>query len=194
MKMQWKCPDCGTVLQKPDYWNDLQKEAIYGTVRCGGCNATYSAGDIAMGRFDVGRTIGSFDHIYSYANFWQRCLAWIIDQAIIIIVIVILGKSMARSSAGVEAETLQALALIISWLYYAIQESSKQQATFGKRIVSIKVTGLEGQKISFGKATGRFFAKLLSSLIFGLGFLMALWSEKKQTLHDQLADTLVILK
>lgn len=194
MNMQWKCPDCGMILQKPDYWKDLHKEAIYGMVRCGGCNATHNAGDIAIGKFDVGNRIISFDHTYNYAIFWQRLLAYIIDQAIIIIVIVILGKSMASSSAGIEAETLQALALIISWLYYAVQESSKQQATFGKRIFSIKVTGLEGQKISFGKATGRFFGKILSSLIFGIGFLMAIWTEKKQALHDQLADTLVIQK
>ena len=53
MKMQWKCPVCGTILQKPDYWQDMNKNAIYGSVRCGNCNATLNAKDIASGKYDT---------------------------------------------------------------------------------------------------------------------------------------------
>ncbi|MFL5787148.1 MAG: RDD family protein, partial [Flavisolibacter sp.] len=82
--------------------------------------------------------------------------------------------------------------LIISWLYYAIQESGASQATFGKKSVGIKVTNIEGQPITFGQATGRYFGKIISLLTLFIGYLMMLWDEKKQTLHDKMASTLVV--
>ena len=78
-----------------------------------------------------------------------------------------------------------------SWLYCALMESSSYQATLGKMIFGMKVTDLCGNRISFARATGRHFAKILSGLILCIGFIMVGLSERKQGLHDLLAGTLV---
>jgi uncharacterized RDD family membrane protein YckC len=84
------------------------------------------------------------------------------------------------------------LSIIINWLYYALMESSSRQATIGKSILNLKVTDLLGNRISFGKATGRYFAKILSGLVFGIGYIIMVFSPRKQTLHDMLSGCIVI--
>jgi len=86
------------------------------------------------------------------------------------------------------------LNLLIWWLYYAIMESSSLQATLGKLAVGSIVTDLDGDRISFFRATGRHFGKLISALILLLGYLMAGFTERKQALHDLMASCLVIQK
>jgi uncharacterized RDD family membrane protein YckC len=71
-------------------------------------------------------------------------------------------------------------------------ESSPKQGTLGKMALGIVVTDMDSRRISFGRATGRYFAKILSGLILGIGFLMVAFTEKKQGLHDILAGTLVV--
>jgi uncharacterized RDD family membrane protein YckC len=72
-------------------------------------------------------------------------------------------------------------------------ESSAREATFGKAAMSLRVTGLTGQHLTFGHATGRYFAKIISGLIpLGIGYFMAGFTEKKQALHDMIAGTLVL--
>jgi uncharacterized RDD family membrane protein YckC len=83
---------------------------------------------------------------------------------------------------------------VLNWLYYALLESSAWQATLGKKALGLEVTDMEGRRISFGRATGRFFAKIISALILWIGFIMAGFTEKKQALHDMIAGTLVIRK
>jgi len=78
------------------------------------------------------------------------------------------------------------------WIYEAWMMSSEWQATVGKRALGIKVTGLDGGRISFARATGRHFAKYISiCLLFG-GYIMAAFTAKKQALHDMIAETLVV--
>ena len=81
---------------------------------------------------------------------------------------------------------------VAQWLYFALMESSSKQATLGKMALGIRVTDVNGNRIGFGRATGRHFAKILSGLILGIGFLMAAFTEKKQALHDMIAGTLVV--
>ena len=78
-----------------------------------------------------------------------------------------------------------------SWLYEALMESSSYQATLGKMIFGMKVTDLYGNRISFARAMGRHFAKILSGMILCIGFIMVGLTERKQGLHDLLAGTLV---
>jgi uncharacterized RDD family membrane protein YckC len=81
------------------------------------------------------------------------------------------------------------------WLYYALFESSTWQATPGKKVLGLFVTDLNGNRISFAHASGRFFAKLISGLIpFGIGYMMAGFTAKKQALHDLIAGCLVLRK
>ncbi len=86
---------------------------------------------------------------------------------------------------------LAALTIGASWLYEALMESSSYQATLGKMIFGMKVTDLYGNRISFGRATGRHFAKWLSGMILCIGYIMVGFTERKQGLHDMLAGTLV---
>jgi uncharacterized RDD family membrane protein YckC len=72
--------------------------------------------------------------------------------------------------------------------------SSEWQATVGKRAMSLVVTGVNGNRISFARATGRHFAKYVSAFILFIGFIMAAFTAKKQALHDMMAETLVIQK
>jgi len=82
--------------------------------------------------------------------------------------------------------------LLLQWLYYALMESSSKQATLGKMALGIKVVDLNGDRVTFGKATGRYFGKIISGLILYIGFFMAGWTSKKQALHDIMAGCLVI--
>lgn len=82
-------------------------------------------------------------------------------------------------------------ALCVMWLYEALLTSSSWQGTIGKRILHLKVTDLEGNRLSFGRATGRFFAKFVSNLACSLLYVIVAFTERKQGLHDMVVGTLV---
>src|SRR3981081_999538 len=139
-----------------------------------------------------------------YGGFWIRVVAAIIDAIILRIVVapvgmVFGGLGMAGMMSGIPHRGLRFLGggitiiLLIfgSWLYEALMESSSYQATLGKMIFGMKVTDLYGNRISFERATGRHFAKWLSTMILGIGYIMVGLTECKQGLHDLLAGTLV---
>ncbi|AVI40695.1 RDD family protein [Bacillus pumilus] len=84
--------------------------------------------------------------------------------------------------------------IVVTWLYYAIMESSKLQGTLGKMALGIKVTRVTGEKVTFGRATSRFFAKGFLSPILYIGYIIAFFTEKKQALHDLIASTIVVKK
>jgi len=84
--------------------------------------------------------------------------------------------------------------IIIRWTYFAGMESSPFRATFGKMALGLYVTNQNGERIDFGQATGRYFGKILSGLILGVGYLMAGFTEKHQALHDKLSNSLVLRK
>jgi len=153
-----------------------------------------------------------------YAGFWVRFAAASIDGLIIGIpsTIVVFGMvflfggfSMIVRHAPVDPGDARAYAatlipiffgimfvcLLLQWLYFAGMEGSSRQATFGKSAMSLRVADLDGRPISFGHASGRFFAKLVSGMIpFAIGYLMAGFTARKQALHDMIAGTLVLLK
>src|SRR5262249_57678418 len=80
-----------------------------------------------------------------------------------------------------------------TWLYYAYCESSDWQATPGKKVLNLIVTDLNGNRVSFGRASGRFFAKMISGMIpLGIGYIMAGLTEKKQGLHDMITRSRVL--
>lgn len=81
-------------------------------------------------------------------------------------------------------------AILVPWLYTALQESSNPQATVGKRILGIQVTDLQCHRISFGRASGRFFARIIPTV--GIGYLLVLFTRRKQALHDLIAQCLVV--
>ena len=147
-----------------------------------------------------------------YAGFWRRFLAAYIDGVVIgsamyivILPFVLVGVAVDRGISGTPSAAATAfigmmgilwliLAVIAPWIYEAAMISSDKQATLGKRAVGIVVTDLEGNRITFGRATGRYFGKYLSSLILLIGFIMAAFTEKKQALHDIMAGCLLKVK
>jgi uncharacterized RDD family membrane protein YckC len=137
-----------------------------------------------------------------YAGFWVRFLAYIIDNICSYVIGFIAGfiiglllglagfgaDSAVRSLANILVEFL------ISWFYYALLESSSCQATFGKKVLGLVVTDTFGNRITFGKATCRYFGKVISALILCIGYIMIGLTQKKQGLHDKMAGTLVVKK
>jgi uncharacterized RDD family membrane protein YckC len=84
------------------------------------------------------------------------------------------------------------VSFVLNWLYEAILTSSAMQATPGKMAFGLRVTTVDGEQIGFGRATGRFFGKIVSSLILCIGFIMIAFSARKQGLHDMMAGTVVV--
>jgi len=129
-----------------------------------------------------------------YAGFWTRVAASLLDciiTGIIGILVNFLVIAVLKNTSTTLA-TSNFIDLIIVWLYYALQESSPKQATLGKQALGIYVTDLDGNQITFLKATLRYFAKILSTLILFIGYIMVAFTEKRQGLHDMIAGTLVL--
>ena len=129
-----------------------------------------------------------------YAGFWRRFGAIIIDGLILSVVLVPLRITSVFTPFGIPLVFSYVLSPVIGWLYFALMESSKFQGTLGKMALGIIVTDMEGRRVSFGKATGRYFGKLVSTIILFAGLIMIAFTEKKQGLHDMLANCLVITK
>jgi uncharacterized RDD family membrane protein YckC len=152
-----------------------------------------------------------------YAGFWLRFLAYLIDSVLVgivfgifaLLVVAIVGVGYFRTIfEGLNGEDstipvafislilmASALSLAITWVYHAWMESSQYQGTFGKMALGLIVTDLQGRPLSFARASGRFFGKIITGMIpFGIGYIMAGFTEKKQALHDMIAGCLVLRK
>ena len=136
-----------------------------------------------------------------HPGFWLRFVAFIIDMIICNVGGFLLGLlfGILMVSQGVKDQDVlgglgMMLGIVLQWLYYTLMESSSKQATLGKMACGFFVTDLEGKRISFGKACGRYFGMIVSALILGIGFLMCAWTERKQCLHDTMAGCLMFKK
>lgn len=132
-----------------------------------------------------------------YAGFWRRAGAFLIDAILLWLVITfaswLLGlQPLSNDRALSKMLEHQILNLVVNWLYFTFMESSEKQATLGKIALGIKVVDVEGYRISFGRANGRYFAKILSGLLLCIGYLMVAFTERRQGLHDKIAGTLVV--
>jgi uncharacterized RDD family membrane protein YckC len=150
-----------------------------------------------------------------YAGFWLRLLAFIIDNAILglgfvlvlipLIFLTGLHKLLEdfhpdedMSNVGIVMLVgilllAATISLILTWLYHAFMESSDWQATLGKKALGLVVTDMAGQRVSFGRSSGRHFGKMITNLIPAfLGYIMAAFTDKRQALHDMLSGCLVL--
>jgi len=146
----------------------------------------------------------------AYAGFWRRFLASLIDGILVSVACSQLNQVLNLILAQViEVEDTEAglwrflavwlaaslaLCLVLNWLYYAVMESSPWQATLGKRALGMVVTDLAGNRISFGRATGRLFARFISGIPLWLGYLIQPFTARRQALHDIIAGTLVVVR
>ncbi|MHC1761163.1 MAG: RDD family protein [Negativicutes bacterium] len=125
-----------------------------------------------------------------YAGFWIRLLAYIIDAMILGAISFPLVRVLA--SMGIGDHSTNILSIAISWMYFAVFESSEWMASPGKKALGLIVTDEQGMRLSIGRATRRYFAKILSALLLGLGFVMVAFTARKQGLHDKIFHTLVL--
>lgn len=145
-----------------------------------------------------GETFLSEEPALLFAGFWRRAAAFLIDQVILLAVFFVafftvgVAVGLLGNRAQLVGGVLNLTAIFGPWLYYAGMESSKYQATLGKRALGIRVTDLFGRRIDFLRATGRHFAKIVSALLLLTGYLMAAFTSKKQALHDVMASCLVV--
>lgn len=144
-----------------------------------------------------------------YAGFWLRLAAYAIDNLLLGFVLgnLLLRPLMGRQG-GIPADdpwflftntspqvtAILLLFLMGNWIYFSVSESSPWRATVGKKVLGLEVVDLAGRRLSFARASARFFAKILSSMTLLIGFLMAGFTEKKQALHDLIAGCLVTRK
>lgn len=147
-----------------------------------------------------------------YGGFWRRAIAFLIDSFLsslppTLLCFPLMFWVTARSFAAQQTEQNVAIYTLLMmgiyllwnllgalsfWLYFSLLESGKHQATWGKRLLKIKVVSKTGQRLTFLHATGRTFAKVFSYFVFYLGFLMVPFSNRKRALHDCIAETYVV--
>jgi uncharacterized RDD family membrane protein YckC len=144
-----------------------------------------------------------------YAGFWIRVAAWLIDVVLLSIVNSVVGAFFGGGLAALikpgqdpstinwgpviaAMSTMILVVTAIQFAYFVFMESSEKQGTVGKMLLGLKVTDLNGHRISVGRAAGRWFSKIISAMILAIGYIMVGFTEKKQGLHDMIAGTLVV--
>jgi uncharacterized RDD family membrane protein YckC len=122
---------------------------------------------------------------FVFGGFWERFFAVFIDGIILYLPNFVFSYFLDPLSGYL-------VTMVIQWLYFALMESSARGATIGRMAFNLKVVSENGGRISFGQATGRYFGKIISTVILLIGYFMMLWDDRKQTLHDKMAGTLVV--
>jgi len=132
-----------------------------------------------------------------FAAFDQRLLASAIDHFLIFIVYSLI---ILASFAFIEGKDQRIMAFLVplpaivifKLIYGSFAEASAKQATIGKKLINIKVTDLDGSRISIGRSLIRNFSKILSVIPVFFGYLYSFLNKKNQCWHDVAANTLVI--
>ncbi len=185
-----------------------------GAIFCSNCGQAFSVA--AAPARPIGNTpaVAAVARV-EYGGFWLRFVAYVIDSVVmtaglvlvLIPVIFLTGLGTLLSQVHPEEDLgdtgfflligliflVVTAGLAVTWLYYALMESSEWQATVGKKALGLVVTDTAGQRVSFGRATGRHFAKIVTNMVPAfIGYLMAGFTEKKQALHDMIAGCLIL--
>jgi uncharacterized RDD family membrane protein YckC len=139
-----------------------------------------------------------------YAGFWIRVVAAIVDGMILVVVNVAMVISVSAAGItrrGTDAESLSAalaasavlnLISVLIGLLYETLFLVRFGATPGKMAVGARVIRADGRPIGYGLAIGRYFAKWVSGIIIGIGYLVCAWDDEKRALHDRMCDTRVV--
>ena len=154
---------------------------------CASCGAPL---ETAGGEVASKKDVPTSSTAAGYAGFWRRFVAWFIDVLLVGLVFGIFYFA-SPSVQGV-------LSLVAWWLYYALMESSSLQATIGKSAMGIVVTDMDGRRVTFWRATGRYFSKVVLMFLLFLPYIVSCvaiaFTRRKQAFHDMIAGCLVLKK
>ncbi|KXS43809.1 MAG: RDD domain-containing protein [Methanolobus sp. T82-4] len=161
------------------------------------CGNFYEETAVSCG--ECGNSLGGMSYTLPgdlpYVGFWRRFAAYFIDAVILNILGMfygpVIGNFFSDSIFSIIFYSF-AISTLVATLYFGYFESSKKQATLGKQALGIKVTDLEGNRISFGKAVARYVLKIITSLVLAIGFIAIAFTEKKQGLYDLAVGTVVV--
>ncbi len=139
----------------------------------------------------------------AYAGFWIRVGAKVIDGVVLWIVGMLITLAMTpvlgtpdpkniRAVLGTQA-VLVVLQMAVATAY-ATWFIGRHGATLGKMATGLKVVAPDGGRVGYGRACGRYFAEILSSMILGIGYLMVAWDPERRALHDRICNTRVVRK
>jgi uncharacterized RDD family membrane protein YckC len=183
------CAECGGIFSKD---NMIRYGEVY---VCANCKPVF------MQKLAEGAKINT--GAMNFAGFWIRFGAVFLDGLILkvvgLLISFIAGLSLAQS-AGVEPTPLVARQVILLFiqmgigLAYEVIMIGKYGATLGKMACKIRVITAEGGDVSYLRAFGRYFAKILSGIACAVGYIMAGFDEEKRALHDRICNTRVIYK
>jgi uncharacterized RDD family membrane protein YckC len=137
---------------------------------------------------------------FESAGFWIRFCASFVDGLIVALIWVALsmaftwyiGADGVRENRQVVSGFLRLVLVVVGWLYCAMQESGTHRSTPGKRLFNITVTDMAGNQLSFMRASGRHFGKIISQVTLGIGYLMMLFTTNRQCLHDLMSGCVVL--
>lgn len=183
-----------------------------GAVFCSACGQAFSTAAVPA-RLVNSQVVAAAPRV-EYGGFWLRFLAYLIDGAVISLGIFVVGIPLVfLTGLGTFLSEIHpdedlndagfwliigviflfiTVGLAVTWLYHAMMESSEWQATVGKKILDLAVTDMSGQRVSFWRATGRHFAKIVSNMIYPFGHILAGFTAQKQALHDMIAGCLIL--
>jgi uncharacterized RDD family membrane protein YckC/DNA-directed RNA polymerase subunit RPC12/RpoP len=203
MDVTFNCPICGKRLA-------LEDSVVGRQIQCPYCNGTFLLNremvqpqmpqqtlPVGMGRNEYRqppRDTVTFE--VCPIGFWARVVAAFVDSIVTFIVAIIVGFAigivMGVLGIGDAGLIGNLIGICVSWLYCALMEASELQATLGNLVIGAKVVDANSERLTFGRATGRHFAKYLSALLLCIGYIMAAFDERKRALHDMIAGTYVI--
>ena len=184
---QAECAECGQAFIQ-DEMIQFQESWI-----CAGCKPVFiqkiKEGVAVSGNMDL-------------AGFWLRLGAWAIDAFVLGIfnMVIFIPMGIFTSTAPENPALILSFMPLMMLLQYAIPAAyetwfvGKYGATPGKMACKIKVVVADGSRVTYLRSLGRHFAKWLSAMILGIGYLMAAFDEEKRTLHDRICETRVIRK
>jgi len=195
------CPHCGNVFTRcPECGNEVRasdaacKSCGYPLgVAASAAESPYTARVLPANTASFAITGGATALVY--AGFWRRFAAFVIDFIVLTVVFVVISVVLGvLFKSSTLTDIFSEIWIGVTLGYFVSLESSRIQATIGKRALGIIVTDVHGDRVSTKRALGRYCAKVLSTATLLIGYFMAGFTEKKQALHDMIAGTLVVVK
>jgi uncharacterized RDD family membrane protein YckC len=146
----------------------------------------------------TGSSFGGFQTVRAapvLSGWWRRVFAYLVDWFVVTLVGTAIIIHGGPDENGLPPARYLLLAVAVSVLYYVVGHGSRSGQTIGKKMLGIAVSSRLGQPIGYGRSLGRFLASFLVGCIPFVGLfsvLRPLWDERRRTLHDSWAKTIVI--